>query len=88
MANEYKKVINKIKDSLFLHYDEASYFEIPGLDNLKVIDNAEDPKINDHDILIKIKVTGVNPIDHFVVSGMITKNRYLFRIFQEQSQVA
>jgi NADPH:quinone reductase-like Zn-dependent oxidoreductase len=51
----------------------AAIFETPGLDNLKVIDNAEDPKIKDHDILIKIKIAGVNPIDHIVVSGMLPK---------------
>ena len=51
----------------------AAIFEAPGLDNLKVIDNAEDPKINDHDILIRIKVAGVNPIDNLVVSGMLPK---------------
>jgi NADPH:quinone reductase-like Zn-dependent oxidoreductase len=50
---------------------KAAIFETPGLDNLKVIDNAEDPKINDHDILIKVKTAGVNPIDHIVVSGML-----------------
>ena len=52
---------------------KAAIFETPGLDNLKVIDNAEDPKINDHDILIKVKTAGVNPIDHLVVSGMLPK---------------
>ncbi|MGB8154201.1 MAG: alcohol dehydrogenase catalytic domain-containing protein, partial [Nitrososphaeraceae archaeon] len=36
-----------------------------------VIDNAEEPKIKDHDILIKIKTAGVNPIDNIVVSGML-----------------
>ena len=51
----------------------AAIFETPGLDNLKVVDNAEDPKIKDHDILIKIKTAGVNPIDHLVVSGMLPK---------------
>jgi len=52
---------------------KAAIFETPSLDNLKIIDNAEDPKINDHDILIKVKTAGVNPIDHFVVSGMLPK---------------
>ena len=52
---------------------EAAIFEKPGLENLKVIDNVEEPKISDHDVLIKIKVTGVNPIDHFVVSGALPK---------------
>ena len=51
----------------------AAIFEAPGLDNLKVVDNAEDPKIKDHDILIKIKTAGVNPIDNLVVSGMLPK---------------
>jgi len=31
----------------------AAIFEKPGLENLKVIDNADRPKISDHDILIK-----------------------------------
>src|ERR687892_94789 len=52
---------------------KAAVFEKPGLDNLKVIDNAEKPKISDHDILIKVKVAGVNPIDHIVVSGALPK---------------
>src|ERR671923_2993358 len=52
---------------------KAAIFETAGLENLKVIDNAEEPKISDHDVLIKIKVTGVNPIDHFVVSGALPK---------------
>ena len=51
----------------------AAIFETPGLDNLKVIDNAEVPKIKDHDILVKIKTAGVNPIDNLVVSGMLPK---------------
>jgi NADPH:quinone reductase-like Zn-dependent oxidoreductase len=51
----------------------AAIFERPGLDNLKVIDNAESPKIKDHDILVKIKTAGVNPIDNLVVSGMLPK---------------
>ena len=49
----------------------AAIFETPGLDNLKVIDNAEEPKIKDHEVLIKIKTAGVNPIDNIVVSGML-----------------
>jgi NADPH:quinone reductase-like Zn-dependent oxidoreductase len=50
---------------------KAVIFDTPGLDNLKVIDNAEDPKIGDHEVLIKVKMAGVNPIDHLVVSGML-----------------
>ena len=37
----------------------AAIFETPGLDNLKVIDNAEDPKMKNRDILIKINTAGV-----------------------------
>jgi len=49
---------------------KAAIFDKPGLDNLKVIGNVEEPKIGDHDVLIKVKLAGVNPIDHSVVSGM------------------
>jgi D-arabinose 1-dehydrogenase-like Zn-dependent alcohol dehydrogenase len=51
----------------------AAIFEKPGLENLRVIDNAERPKISDQDILIKVKMAGVNPIDSFVVSGALPK---------------
>jgi NADPH:quinone reductase-like Zn-dependent oxidoreductase len=52
---------------------KAAIFEKPGLENLRVTDNAELPKISDHDILIKVKMAGVNPIDNFVVSGALPK---------------
>ena len=52
---------------------KAAIFEAPGLDNLKVIDNVDEPKVGDHDVLIKVKLAGVNPIDHFVVSGMLPR---------------
>ena len=52
---------------------KAAIFETPGLDNLKVIDNVDEPKIGDHDVLIKVKLAGVNPIDHSVVSGMLPR---------------
>jgi NADPH:quinone reductase-like Zn-dependent oxidoreductase len=51
----------------------AIIFEKPGLENLRVTDNAQRPKISDHDILIKVKMAGVNPIDSFVVSGALPK---------------
>src|SRR6476646_7541427 len=66
-----KKVINKIRDILFTL--KAAVFEKPGLENLKVIDNAQEPKISDHDILIKVKEAGINPIDNLVVSGALPK---------------
>ena len=52
---------------------KAAVLEKPGLENLKVIDNLEKPRIDDHGILIKVKITGINPIDHFVVSGALPK---------------
>jgi NADPH2:quinone reductase len=48
---------------------KAAIFEKPGLENLKIQEDIEKPKITDHDVLIEVKATGVNPIDHFVVSG-------------------
>jgi NADPH:quinone reductase-like Zn-dependent oxidoreductase len=50
---------------------KAAIFEKQGLENLKVIDDAEEPKINDRDVLIKVKVTGINPLDHIVVSNAV-----------------
>jgi len=52
---------------------KAAIFEAPGLDNLKVLDNVDEPIVGDHDVLIKVKLAGVNPIDHSVVSGMLPR---------------
>jgi NADPH:quinone reductase-like Zn-dependent oxidoreductase len=51
----------------------AAIFKTPGLENLKVVDNVEGPKVGDHDILIKVKAAGVNPIDYSVVSGSLPR---------------
>ena len=51
----------------------AAIFDEPGLTNLQVMDNVNKPQINDHDVLVRVKVAGVNPIDNFVVSGAIPK---------------
>jgi NADPH:quinone reductase-like Zn-dependent oxidoreductase len=48
---------------------KAVIFEKPGLDNLKVEDSAEKPKLTDHAVLIRVMTVGVNPIDYFAVSG-------------------
>jgi NADPH:quinone reductase-like Zn-dependent oxidoreductase len=48
---------------------KAAIFEKPGLENLKVKQDIEEPKITDHDVLIKVKMSGINPIDHFAISG-------------------
>jgi NADPH:quinone reductase-like Zn-dependent oxidoreductase len=53
---------------------KAAIFENPGLENLTVMDNVKDPLLTDHhDVLIRVKVAGVNPIDNFVVSGALPK---------------
>ena len=43
---------------------KAAIFEKPGLDNLKINHDVDLPKITDHDVLIRVKMAGVNPIDH------------------------
>ncbi|MGB6673537.1 MAG: alcohol dehydrogenase catalytic domain-containing protein, partial [Candidatus Nitrosopolaris sp.] len=48
---------------------KAAIFEKPGLENLEIKHDVEQPKITDHDVLIRVEAAGVNPIDHFVVSG-------------------
>jgi NADPH:quinone reductase-like Zn-dependent oxidoreductase len=48
----------------------AAVFERQGLDNLIVKDDVQQPKIADYDVLIKVKVVGVNPIDYFTVSNI------------------
>jgi hypothetical protein len=36
---------------------KAAIFDIPGLDNLKVLDNVKEPQLTDHlDVLIRVKV--------------------------------
>ena len=52
---------------------KAAIFENPGLENLRVMDNIKEPQITGHDVLIKVKVAGINPIDNFVVSGALPK---------------
>ena len=48
----------------------AAIFEKPGLENLKIQHDIEQPKITDHDVLIRVKMVGVNPVDHITVSGI------------------
>jgi NADPH:quinone reductase-like Zn-dependent oxidoreductase len=50
----------------------AAVFDKLGLENLKVMDKVDKPKLaNPHDVLIKVKVAEVNPIDNIVISGSI-----------------
>jgi len=48
---------------------KAAIFEKQGVENLKVKMDIEEPKITNHDALIKVKMADVNPIDHFAISG-------------------
>jgi NADPH:quinone reductase-like Zn-dependent oxidoreductase len=48
---------------------KAAIFEKPGIENLKISDEVEQPKITDHDVLIRVKMAGVNPFDHITISG-------------------
>ncbi|MFY9871966.1 MAG: alcohol dehydrogenase catalytic domain-containing protein [Candidatus Nitrosopolaris sp.] len=48
---------------------KAAIFEKPGIENLKIRHDVELPKITDHDVLIRVEMAGVNPIDHITVSG-------------------
>ena len=48
----------------------AAVFERQGLDNLNVKDDVQQPTITDHDVLIKVKAAGVNPIDYLTVSNI------------------
>ena len=48
----------------------AAIFERQGLDNLIIKEDVQQPTITDHDVLIKVKSAGVNPIDYLTVSNM------------------
>jgi NADPH:quinone reductase-like Zn-dependent oxidoreductase len=53
---------------------KGAIFENPGLENLRVMDNVKEPQLTGHqDVLIRVKVAGVNPIGNFVVSGALPK---------------
>src|SRR5215203_5681706 len=64
---------------------KAAVFETPGLENLRVIDEVEEPKISDHDVLIQVKVAGVNPINYFVSSGALPRVEPLPHILGAES---
>jgi NADPH:quinone reductase-like Zn-dependent oxidoreductase len=52
---------------------KAAIFENAGLQNLNVVRDAKEPTISDHKILIKVKVTCVNPIDNSILSGALPR---------------
>jgi len=51
---------------------KALVFEKSGLENLKV-QSVSEPALGAHDVLIKVKMAGVNPIDYFVVNFIPVK---------------
>jgi D-arabinose 1-dehydrogenase-like Zn-dependent alcohol dehydrogenase len=48
----------------------AAIFERQGLEYLNIKEDVEQPTIRDHDVLIKVKSAGVNPIDYITVSNI------------------
>jgi len=48
----------------------AAIFERQGLDNLNVKEDVQQPTITDHDVLIKVKLAGMNPIDYLTVANI------------------
>ncbi|BCU69730.1 alcohol dehydrogenase catalytic domain-containing protein [Stygiolobus caldivivus] len=51
---------------------KALLFEKNGIENLKVAE-VQRPEVGAHDVRIKVKMAGVNPIDYFVVTGLPVK---------------
>jgi NADPH:quinone reductase-like Zn-dependent oxidoreductase len=51
---------------------KALVFERSGIENLKV-QEVKAPEIGAHDVLIRVKMGGVNPIDYFVVQSLQVK---------------
>lgn len=50
----------------------AAIFEKQGFENLQVKNDLQTPRISEYDVLIKVIVAGVNPIDYYVISGYRT----------------
>ena len=48
---------------------KALVFDKNGLENLKYTD-YKDPSVGTHDVLIKVKMAGVNPIDYYTVNSL------------------
>jgi NADPH:quinone reductase-like Zn-dependent oxidoreductase len=49
----------------------AVIFDKAGLENLRLVNDVGEPRVTDHDVLIKVRVAGVNPIDQIVISGAL-----------------
>jgi NADPH:quinone reductase-like Zn-dependent oxidoreductase len=50
---------------------KAVIFEKQGLEHLKVKEDVEQPTITEHDVLIKVRAAGVNPLDYFTVTNAV-----------------
>jgi NADPH:quinone reductase-like Zn-dependent oxidoreductase len=50
---------------------KAAIFENAGIENLQIRHNVGEPKLTDHDVLVRVRMCGVNPIDHMVTSGAV-----------------
>jgi NADPH:quinone reductase-like Zn-dependent oxidoreductase len=50
----------------------TAIFEKRGFANFKIKDDVGNPKVLDYDVLIKVIVAAVNPIDYYVISGYKT----------------
>ena len=53
---------------LYCDFMKAVIFEKAGIENLGVKDVAM-PDVGSHDVLVRVKAAGVNPVDSFAVSG-------------------
>ena len=70
----------------------AVIFEKQGFDNLKIKDDVQNPEVLDYDVLIKVIVAAVNPLDYYVISGYRTiqqneKDRELKRKAPQTSEL-
>ena len=48
---------------------KALIFDKSGLENLKYAD-YKDPEIGTHDVMIRVKIAGVNPVDYYTVNNL------------------
>lgn len=51
---------------------KALIFEKSGIENLK-LENVNEPQLGPHDVMLRVRIAGVNPIDYFVVNFLPVK---------------
>ena len=44
---------------------KVAIFEKPGIENLEIRHNVGEPKLTDHDVLVSVRMCGVNPIESY-----------------------